>query len=426
MAGQNTIQCLAESCTVQIALQAQSDGDVIGFADTLHLRQKPEPLLGKRQRQMFGSLHRGNGRQCGARSRRKVFRKIGQDRVSEQIADRHFHAQDPPHAGSQTDRQQGVAAEREEVVVSADPVQLEDIGPDLSEQGFELTNGRLVSARGIGIGVRSRQGSAVQLAVGRQRQRLQPHIGGRHHVFRKNSGQVVTQPLRTELACFQLICIRHGIVGNQTFIPSRILARHHDRFAYRWVFAQPGFNLTQLDAEAADLDLEVVATQELDVAVGKPAAQISGPVHSGLHIPGERIANKALRRKLRPVQITTRYPRPANVQLSHYAYRYRLPIPIQYVNLRVRDRSTDRNTAGVLRHGCDFICGCEGGCLSRTIAIDQMLGRIAVQHTCNYSRGERFTANKEITQLWPSIDEIIRVLIKQTRCKPERVYKISR
>ena len=53
MPDHDPIQRLAKGRTVQIALQPQTHGNVIGLADSLHLRQKPQPLLRKRQRQLL-------------------------------------------------------------------------------------------------------------------------------------------------------------------------------------------------------------------------------------------------------------------------------------------------------------------------------------------------------------------------------------
>ena len=79
---------------------------------------------------------------------------------------------------------------------------------------------------------------------------------------------------------------------------------------------QPGFDLTQFDSEATNLDLKIVAAQKLDVAIGKPPAQIPGPVHPRFGIIAERILEELLRRQLRTVQISTRYSSAANVQLT--------------------------------------------------------------------------------------------------------------
>ncbi len=71
---------------------------------------------------------------------------------------------DHPH------RQQGVAAEFEEVIVAAHPVQLEHFGPDARPAVFDLALRRLVAARAHRHRFRGGQRLAVQLAVGRQGQ----------------------------------------------------------------------------------------------------------------------------------------------------------------------------------------------------------------------------------------------------------------
>src|SRR5579862_1810420 len=70
-----------------------------------------------------------------------------------------------------------------------------------------------------------------------------------------------------------------SVVGNQSLVAGRIFARDDYRFAYPRVCAQSRFDLAKLDTEAADLDLKIVETKKLDVAVRKPPAKISGAVH---------------------------------------------------------------------------------------------------------------------------------------------------
>jgi len=57
-----------------------------------------------------------------------------------------------------------------------------------------------------------------------------------------------------------------------------ILARQHDRFEHRRMLVQRGLDLAQLDAVAAQLDLLVGATEELQRSVGPVARQIPRPI----------------------------------------------------------------------------------------------------------------------------------------------------
>ncbi len=92
-----------------------------------------------------------------------------------------------PGAGHHLHRQDAVAAEVEEGVVDADPLEPEDLGVDAGQDLLDgvgrgaVLVGRLVFRRG--------QGAGVEFAVDRQRQRVQHHHRGGHHVGRQPLGQ---------------------------------------------------------------------------------------------------------------------------------------------------------------------------------------------------------------------------------------------
>src|SRR5882757_3988136 len=94
-----------------------------------------------------------------------------------------------------------------------------------------------------------------------------------------------------------------SVVGDQPFVAGCVLTCDDDRIPYRRMFAEPCLDLTQLDAEATDLDLEVVASQKLDIAVGKITAQIPGAVHPRSWFLHKRVLEKPLLGQLRTVQI---------------------------------------------------------------------------------------------------------------------------
>ncbi|PEH80680.1 hypothetical protein CRM95_20845 [Burkholderia gladioli] len=97
---------------------------------------------------------------------------------------------DPPE---QLHRHQRMAAQLEELVVAADPLQVQQVLPDRGDPGLGLVERRLVLARDhrarIGLG----QGAAIQLAVGGQREGVEHHEGARHHVLGQRFGQLRAQ-----------------------------------------------------------------------------------------------------------------------------------------------------------------------------------------------------------------------------------------
>ena len=118
---------------------------------------------------------------------------------------------------------------------------------------------------------------------------------------------------------------------------------------------QARFDLAKLDAKAADLDLEVVAAQKVDGAVGTPAAKIAGLVHPRIGFCRKRVFHEPLGRQLRPVQIAARNARAADVNLARHPDRRRLKVRVQNVDLRIRDRTTDRNAVAPRAPRCHLV-----------------------------------------------------------------------
>ncbi|CFL20531.1 Uncharacterised protein [Burkholderia pseudomallei] len=89
------------------------------------------------------------------------------------------------HHVAQADRQQRMTAQLEEVVVAADLIDLQQVPPDLGQCFFFCALRRFVFGAGVCVVRRRGQCAPVQLAVRRQRPRVQPHIRRRHHVARQ-------------------------------------------------------------------------------------------------------------------------------------------------------------------------------------------------------------------------------------------------
>src|SRR5262245_49383418 len=86
-----------------------------------------------------------------------------------------------------------------------------------------------------------------------------------------------------------------GVVGDQLFAALAVFAGSDDRLVDFRISRQPGLDLAEFDAEAADLDLKVVAAQEIDVALRRPAPEIAGPVESRAHLRPERPQPEGIR-----------------------------------------------------------------------------------------------------------------------------------
>src|SRR5437867_9608865 len=128
-----------------------------------------------------------------------------------------------------------------------------------------------------------------------------------------------------------------------------VLAGQHHRFTDTRVLGQARLNFSQLDAEAANLHLIIVAAQILDVAIRQPATQIPRPVHPRPRLTAEWIGDKTYRRQFLTVEISAGYSRSANVYLSWDPHGRRLQSRTQNVDLRVGNWFSDRHK--VARNG---------------------------------------------------------------------------
>src|SRR5450830_1170976 len=150
----------------------------------------------------------------------------------------------------------------------------------------------------------------------------------------------------------------HDHVGHQTFFSWHILPGQHHSFSYAFACPQFGLNLAQLDAKASDLDLMVVASQEFNVAIGQISPKIPRLVHTRLWSSAKRVCYKPLGREFRTVQIAARDSRPSYVYLPCHSQRYWLALRVQYVDLRVGNRSAYRQH--IARSRADLVRDSKG------------------------------------------------------------------
>ncbi len=213
-------------------------------------------------------LHRGQGRSPGDRPLLRLDglrlthlgRQLRDGRVLEQLLGR----QSKPclvSPGDQLDAQDRVAAYREEVVVHAHARNTQNLLPKRRQRLLHSRPRRHVRAIVVCMPpFQSRQRLAVDLAVGRQRQRFELHERRRHHVRRQCLLQLLAQRRGDRGAARCSHHVRHQPLG-----ACDILTRQHHRLVHLGQGAQRGLDLAQLDPEATDLHLMV------DASRGSPA-----------------------------------------------------------------------------------------------------------------------------------------------------------
>ncbi len=190
--------------------------------------------------------------------------EVGQARRFEQRTQLQLHAQALTYPGDHLDGQQGMPTQFKEVVAQAHPLQLQHIGPDRRDLLFQFAlRGDVCRLQQTGI--RLRQCTAVQLAVGGQRQPGQEQQVGRHHVVRQARLQRSAQ--RIPLGSLGLGAGHHSRIGrhhitHQLLAARAVLGQHH-ALGHAGLRLQPRLDLAQFDAKTSNLHLMVDPPQVL-------------------------------------------------------------------------------------------------------------------------------------------------------------------
>ncbi len=120
--------------------------------------------------------------------------QCGQRRLPEQFADGERIPR-PTQAFDKLNRQQGVAAELEEVILPPDAFNAQQVLPYRGNRLFGGGLRCLIGGTDKGAVIRRGQGVAVHLAMPGQRYLRQRHIGRRHHKIRQTARELLFQCL---------------------------------------------------------------------------------------------------------------------------------------------------------------------------------------------------------------------------------------
>ncbi len=203
-------------------------------------------------------------------------------------------------------------------------------------------------------------------------------------------------------------------ICNQPLVVACVrIQRHHHALAHLRMRAQPCLDLAQLDAEATNLDLVIVTSDKLDRAVGTPTPQIAAAIHPCRRIGAEWIREETFCGQFLAIQISTRHTIATDIQLAHHSDRNWRTVPIENVDLRVRDRTSDRKTSQTIIDLHDLISGGDGRDFRGAVTIQEMLRAVAIQNLRHHTRINRITTGKQITQVAKGLFHAIRVLMEQ-------------
>src|SRR6185369_346473 len=187
--------------------------------------------------------------------------------------------------------------------------------PDFSDRRLRLRARRDVSvARAGSCAVGRRQRVSVDLAVGRQRQRVERDERGRDHVFR----QLVLEKF-TQRRCVWRVAVLTDHVADERNVAARSLVWRGGGLAYGPVSAQHSLDLAQLDAVAAQLHLIIEAAEEVERALVTEARRVAALVHARAGRIAKWVGQESLGRQVRTVEIAAAHAVPRDVKLARDA-----------------------------------------------------------------------------------------------------------
>ncbi len=185
----------------------------------------------------------------------------------EQGAQRQFNAEGLAQPRHELHGEQGMPAQFKEMVMAPDVFHMQQVLPEGRQDRFGAALRGFVNTAGDSVPVGFGQGLAVKLAVGGEREAFQGDVGGGQHVL----GQVCGEP-GAQVRRVGGVAGVGDEVGDQEWVGCVVGAGEDGGFADAGAAAQLRLDFAELDAEAPELDLEVVAAKVLNGAVGQPAA----------------------------------------------------------------------------------------------------------------------------------------------------------
>src|SRR5215471_8482454 len=324
----------------------------------------------------------------GRRAVAKTFDQPRYSRCFEQAADRKLNIKARTDAADQTRRQQRMPAKRKEVIVNPDTLQPQYLGKQRAQQ---LLARSARQTQNPSTNLRRRQRPAVKLPVRRQRKTIQNNDRGRHHVV----GQARPN-MRPQRCPIHLRPGRQNNIADKLRNPRPIRARNHNRLRHSRVPNQRGLDLPRLNAETANLNLMVRTPHKLQNPIGAPARQVPAAVH-----PAPRstkpVRYKALPRQTPAPNIPPPNPSTRNVKLPNNPNRNSLQATVQYINLVVGQRTTDRDACtGLLTfdsksNGIDRSFG-------RTVKIGDMRNLQMARNLLRKRRRQHLTSQHQMAQ----------------------------
>ncbi len=262
-----------------------------------------------------------------------------------------------------------MATEIEKIVVRIDFLAIEHFLPDRSDRVVQTFSSRPDGCR---KGRRRPDRSAflsalinaiferlaIDFASTAKRQLGQADKTLRHTMCRQHPGQLCTYLCHARCA---------DVIPHQSLVPLVILFDHHDGLLQPGYRVQARFDVAQLNAKTANLDLIIDTPDIAQASVELTHDKVASAVQPRLGRNAVWVGKKRLRGALIQIQITLCHPAPANVKLAGYTAGKRVQIPVKDIHSDVVQRPQYQGTS--------FIPVIPGRCIhrrfGRTVTIEE-------------------------------------------------------
>ena len=228
----------------------------------------------------------------------QTLSQAGDGGCGEEAGDGHALAEHRTDARDRLCGFQRGAAHFEEGVVAADLGKTEQRAPDAVQSGFECAHGRGISHGQLRPpGGRCGQGAAVDLAIGQLGQSCHQHKMLGQQMLGQTLGEIFAQGVGGGR------CTACGKPGHQQGLAAGVVMQASRCLDDLWMLLQRALQLAQLDADAANLHLEVGAAKIFERAVGQQARLVTALVDAA----ELRMGNEAFGTQIDTAQIALRH-----------------------------------------------------------------------------------------------------------------------
>ncbi|KAF0963751.1 hypothetical protein MLGJGCBP_03112 [Rhodococcus sp. T7] len=342
--GNDVGQRLMQGGDVQASAETKCDRDVVCGGCGVVLIEEPHAFLRRRHRNPFRSdrdLEGGASTHARLLSHRRLGQHAGCGGV-EECSDTDVGVQRIVDAGHGSGGAERVATGVEEVVVDAEAPGFDDRRQDAGDGFFEgCRRWRSVRRRGgagsCGDGA-GFEGGPVEFAGRGARDRLDRHDRCRNHVVGKLFGEMGDQARWVDLP------IGGGqYVRRQRRVTGGGGAGESGGEGHGGVAGERGVDLTEFDAETADLHLEVAPAEVFErMGVRRPPHHVTGPVHPFARF-AVRVGDETRSGEPGPPMVATRETVAGDVKFAGDTDRDRLQQAVEYEFGDTTEGATDRH-----------------------------------------------------------------------------------